>query len=72
MTAKPGAKKKMHHKPPAGYAMRHLKRPWHKDYIKAYQDNVQNQAQFLAAQRAMQDEISRIREASMRGNPYIG
>ena len=51
--------------------MRHLKRPWHKSYIKAYQDNVTNQAQFLEAQRAMQHQINRTRQISLAGNPGI-
>ena len=65
------AKKKAHHKPPAKYVMGHLKRPWHKDYIKHHQENVTNQAQFLTAQDALQRQISAIRQASLTGNPYI-
>ena len=68
MTAR--AKKKVH-KPPARYVAQHLKRPWHKDYIKQYQENVTNQAQFMAAQDALQRQISAIRQASLTGNPYI-
>ena len=56
---------------PAKVVMGHLKRPWHKEYTKQYQENVTNQAQFLAAQDSLQRQISAIRQASLGGNPYI-
>ena len=65
------AKKAKARKPPAKYVAGHLKRPWHKDYIKQYQENVTSQAQFLAAQDSLQRQISAIRQASLTGNPYI-
>ena len=65
------AKKKVHRNPPAQFVAGHLKRPWHKGYIKQYQENVTNQAQFLAAQDSLQRRISAIRQASLTRNPYI-
>ena len=65
------AKKKAHRKPPAKYVVGHLKKPWHEDYIKQHQEKVTNQAQFLAAQDALQRQISSIRQASLTGNPYL-
>ena len=58
-------------RPPPEYHMRHLKQPWHKRYIKAYQDNVINQQHFLEAQRAQQNAVNRIRQISLTGNPGI-
>jgi hypothetical protein len=65
------AKKKAHRPHPSRYVAQHLKRPWHKGYIKQYQEHVTNQAQFMAAQDALQRQISAIRQTSLTGNPYI-
>ncbi len=58
-------------RPPARYVVRHLKQPWHASYIKSHQGNVTNQAQFLAAQDALQRKVAIMRQVSLSGNPYI-
>ncbi len=45
--------KKKHNK--AAITLLHLHRPYHKSYVKRYQDNVISQARFLNAQNAMQN-----------------
>ena len=51
--------------------MGHLKRPWHKSYIKHHQDNALHQYQFMQAQNTLQNTINAMRQAALAPNPYI-
>ena len=49
----------------------HLRRPYHKGYVKFHQDNVASQMHFMNAQNAMQNKVAQMRMASLQGNPYL-